>query len=97
MKNLLDAIKKHPNRFINTFLQRGETSPSTYNKTMHKLLAEKVKEEDWKVVKEKITEVQYYRALDGVVNCLNWHDYDEIFTIDEHQLILEFLERKELC
>lgn len=97
MKNLLDAIKKHPNRFIDTFLQRANTSPSTYNRTNHKLLAEKIKEKDWEAVKVKITEVQYYRALDGVVNCLNWHDYDESFTIDDHQLILEFLGRKELC
>lgn len=97
MKNLLEAIQKYPSIFIYTFQHRGSTTPSTYNRKNHNLLAEKVKEKDWDAVKQLICEKQYWSGLDGVITCLSMTDYDEKFTIEEHLLIQDLFKSGKLC
>lgn len=97
MNTLLEGIKKYPEIFSSVFKMRSETTPSAYNKEKHSLLAEKVKEGDWITVSKVIQERQYFRGLIGVVECLNMYDYDEDFTFENHNLMLNLLKEGSLC
>lgn len=97
MKTLLDGIKKYPEIFGFVFEMRSRTTPSAYNREKHSLLAEKVKAGEWEVVSVVIQEKQYFRGLLGVVECLNMYDYDENFTFENHNLMLNLLKEGILC
>lgn len=88
MNTILDAIKLYPQQFINTCYARSQSTPSPINKNNHLFLAQKIKENDWEMVEDRLTRAAYSKPLKGVIFCLErysdipnpvWHEIVKIY------------------
>lgn len=75
MKTLLEAIKKHPQVFIDTCRARANTTPSVINKSNHLQIAIAIENSLWYHVERLLADCTYHKPLEGVVFCLKL-DYD---------------------
>ena len=69
--NLLDIMKDYPQDYADTAIRRSETTPSSFNRNRHKMLACALKSGDWDAVECLFNDQQYRKGLEGVVICVN--------------------------
>jgi hypothetical protein len=92
MNTILDAIKMYPQQFIDTCYVRSQSTPSPLNKNNHLFLAEKIKENDWGMVEDKLTRAAYSKLLKGVILCLE--RYSDIDNETWHEIVKLYEEGK---
>lgn len=88
----IDYIKRHKSRFIHSLQCRAFSSPNPKNRANHIVLKDLIFTETWDHIPPLIYSMGYSRAFDGVLICLNVMDYDDGFTVDTHETIMNLYE-----
>lgn len=86
MQSVFEAIKQFPTEFIITARARAKTSPSYSNIANHLKLADAIESENWDTVRAVITDPNYARAFEGVVNTLG--HYADIHHKDQYTIMM---------
>lgn len=71
---LIELIKKHKEKFVESVKFRCSTS--TNNKSKHLRMLAALSANDWKAV-DTLIKTEYRIVLEGVIYCMFWHDSEE--------------------